>query len=63
MAAVITLPDIKRCSPVSVTGDTPVLNVLKPVAKSSLTDLLRNPVDLFIVADKVILNLCNLDEP
>ncbi len=63
MASVIALPDIERCSPVSVTGDSPVLDVLKPVTESALADRLRNPVDLLVVADKVILNLGDLDKP
>ena len=59
----LTLPDIQWCSPVTVSGNTPVLNVLKPVTETSLTDALRNPVDRVVVADQVILDCGHLDEP
>ena len=51
----LTLPDVQWCSPVTVSGNTPVLNVLKPVTETSLTDALRNPVDSIIVTDQIIL--------
>ena len=57
------LPDVKRCSPISVTGEAPILNVLKPVAKSSLTDILGNPVYSIVVLNKVFTNLGHLDKP
>ena len=62
-SAVLTLPDIERSSPVTVTGDTPVLNIFQPVSKTSLTDGLRNPVYRLIVGNEVVTNLCHLDEP
>ena len=58
-----TLPDVQWCSPVTVTADTPVLNVFKPVAETSFTDALRDPVDCIVISDQVILNCCHLDEP
>ena len=62
-SAVLTLPDVEWCSPVTVTGDTPVLNIFKPVSETSLTDGLRNPVYGLVVGNEVITNLCHLDEP
>ena len=59
----LALPDIQRCSPVTVSGNTPVLNVLQPVAETSLTDVFRNPIDGIIVADQIILYCCHFDEP
>ena len=59
----LTLPDIQWCSPVTVSGNTPVLNVLKPVTETSLTDALRNPVDSIVVTDQIILYCSHLDEP
>ena len=53
--AAVTLPDVERSSPITVTGDCPVLNVLQPVAKTALTDGLRDPVDGIVVTDQVIL--------
>ena len=58
-----TLPDVQWCSPITVSGNTPVLNVFQPVAETSLTDALRNPVDSIVVTDQIILNCCHLDEP
>ena len=63
LAAVIADPYRKRCSPVTVAGERPVLNILQPVAETSLTDALRDPVDLLVVRDKVILDGCHADEP
>ena len=56
-------PDIKRRSPISVTGKTPVLNVLKPVAESSLTDILGNPVYGIVISYEAVLYLCHLYKP
>ena len=63
LAAVRAFPDRERCSPVSVTGESPVLNVLKPVAETSLAHGRRNPVDLFVVAYKIVADSGHLDEP
>ena len=46
-----TLPDIQWSSPVTVTADTPVLNVFQPVTKTAFADGFRNPVDGVVVAD------------
>ena len=62
-ASTLTLPDIQWSSPVTVTADSPVLNVLDPVAETSFTDALRNPVDRIIICDQVITDCCHLDEP
>ena len=59
----LTLPYRKWCSPVTVTGNTPVLDILKPVTKTSFSDGLRNPVYGVIVADQVIFDCSHLDEP
>ena len=48
------LPDIQRSSPVTVTADTPVLNILKPVTETAFSDALRNPVDGIVVADQIL---------
>ena len=47
-----TLPDVQWSSPVTVTADTPVLNVFKPVAETSFTDALRDPVDCIVISDQ-----------
>ena len=50
-----TLPDVQWCSPVTVSGNTPVLHILQPVAETTFTDAFRDPVDGIVVADQVIL--------
>ena len=58
-----TFPDVQRSSPVTVTGNTPVLYVLQPVTETSFSDTFRNPVDGVVVADQIIFDCCHLDEP
>ena len=58
-----TLPDIEWCAPVTVTWDSPILYILKPVSETSWTDRLRNPVYCIVVSDKIILYCCLLDVP
>ena len=57
------LPDIKRCTPVSVAGNTPVLNIFKPVAEAALADAFWNPVYGIVVAVKIILNIGHFYKP
>ena len=63
LVSALALPDVKGCTPISVTGKSPVLHVLEPVAKASLTDILGNPVYSVVICNKVVANLCHLDEP
>ncbi len=63
LAAVRALPYRKRCAPVSVAGERPVLNILQPVAKASLAHGRRNPVDHLVVAHKIVSDCRHLDEP
>ena len=44
LMSTFTLPYRKWCSPVTVTGDTPVLDILKPVTETSFSDRIRDPV-------------------
>ena len=48
-------PYRERGAPVTVAGDSPVLNVFKPVAEASFADRLRYPVYRVVVTDEVIL--------
>src|SRR5699024_3456423 len=43
LMAALTLPDIQGSTPVTVPGDGPVLDILQPVAKTSLADGFRDP--------------------
>lgn len=54
------LPDIKWGTPVTVTGNCPVLNVLQPVSETAGTDRFRNPVDRIIISDQIILTAVSL---
>ena len=50
----LALPDVQWSTPVAVTGDRPVLNILQPVAETALADGLGNPVYCIVIADQVI---------
>ena len=58
-----TLPNIQRCTPVTVTADSPVLNILKPVSETSFSNTFRNPVDRVVICDQVIFYSRHFDEP
>ena len=59
----LTLPYVQRSSPVTVTGNTPVLDILQPVTETSFTDGFRNPVYCSIVAHQIVFDCCHLDKP
>ena len=61
--AAFAFPDVERGTPVTVTGDCPILQVLQPVTETSLADGFRDPVDLVVVADHVFLHRGHLDVP
>ena len=61
--AALTLPYGKRRSPVTVSGDAPVLDVLQPVAEAAFSNGFRDPVDLIVVFNQVVLYGRHLDEP
>ena len=58
-----TLPDIQRSPPVTVTTDSPVLNIFQPITEASFSDTLRNPVDRIVVANQIVFDRSHLDEP
>ena len=59
----LALPDRDRCSPVSRSRNSPVLNVLKPVSESLLAYIRRVPVYCVVVCDQLVSELCHLDVP
>ena len=63
LMSALTLPDIQRSSPVTVTADSPVLYILEPVTETSFSDAFRDPVDCIVVCDQIILYFCHLNEP
>src|SRR5699024_3037689 len=63
LMAALTLPDIQGSTPVTVPGDGPVLDILQPVAKTSLADGFRDPVHRVIIADQVVADCRLLNIP
>ena len=61
--AAFAFPYVKWRSPVTVTADSPVLNVFQPVAETAFTDAFRDPVDSIVIPDQIILYSSHLDEP
>ena len=59
----LALPYGKRGSPVTVSGEGPVLYVLQPIAETALADAFRDPVDGVVVADQIVPDVRHLDEP
>ena len=59
----LTFPDIERCSPVTVTADSPILHVFQPVAETAFSDTFRNPVDRIVIGDQIVFHFCHLDKP
>ena len=58
-----TLPYGKRRTPVAVSGNSPVLDILQPIAETSFSDGFRDPVDQAVVADQIVLYRRHLDKP
>ncbi len=63
VAAALALPYVKRRAPVTVPGDTPVLDIFQPVAETPLADGLRNPVDRLVIAHQIVPHRRHLDKP
>ena len=63
LMAALTFPYRKRCSPVTVSGNTPVLYIFQPVTETSFSDGFRDPVYRIVVADQILFYFCHLDEP
>ena len=58
-----TFPYIKRSSPISVTGNTPVLNIFDPLSESSGTNCFRNPIHFIIILYKLVSDRRHFDKP
>ena len=59
----LALPNIQRSTPVTITGNPPVLNVLQPVAETAFSDGSGNPVNCLIIANQILPYSSHLDEP
>ena len=58
-----TFPNVKRGTPISVSGNAPILYVCNPRAETACAYRRRNPVDCIIVFYKVVTNCRHLDKP
>ena len=57
------LPYIKRRTPITVSGNSPVLYILQPVAETALAYAFGNPVNGVVIAYKVFLYIGHLYKP
>ena len=53
LAAAGAFPNVEGSTPITVTADTPILNMLKPFTKTALADRLRNPVYSIIIFNEL----------
>ena len=58
-----TFPNIQWSTPVTVTADSPVLNIFQPVSETPFSDTLRNPVDRIVICNQIVFDIRHLDEP
>ena len=58
-----TFPDIKWGSPITVTGNSPILNIFQPVTKTAFSNAFRHPVDSIVVTNQIVFDFCHSDEP
>ena len=56
-------PYVKRCAPVTVAADAPVLYVFQPVSEAALSDCRRNPVYCIVICNKLVADSRHADEP
>ena len=60
---ILVHPDRQRCTPISVTRNTPITRILEPEVKSLLLHMIRYPVRLFVVLQKTLLDRRHSDVP
>ncbi len=63
LAAVFAYPYRKRCTPISLAGNSPVDDVLEEVAHTSRAYSRRHPVDGSVVFEKPVSDFRHLDKP
>ena len=59
----LALPDIKRSTPIAVAGNSPVLNIFKPIAETPFAYAFGYPVDGIVIADKIIAHIGHFYKP
>ena len=60
---IIAAPNGYWRTPKSIATDCPVACVLKPLAKTSVLQVVWHPLNLFVQLDHAIANCCDLDKP
>ena len=63
MATIAIHPDWQRRTPVALAANGPVDVVRQPVTEASITDMLRDPVNLLIVGNEITLKGGGADIP
>ena len=63
LTSALAFPYRKRSPPVTIAGNSPILDIFQPVPETSLSDRLRNPVNGIVVADQILLDRRHLDKP
>ena len=56
-------PDWNWCTPVSVSGNSPVFNFFQPVSETFFTNEFREPVNCSIVSNQLVFEVAHLDVP
>ena len=56
-------PDWNWCTPVSVSGNSPVFNFFQPVSETFFANEFREPVNCSVVSNQLILEVAHLDVP
>ena len=47
--AALAFPNIKRSPPITVTGNSPILDIFQPISKTALSNAFWNPVNCIII--------------
>ena len=63
MSGLLADPDRQRRAPIALARERPIHVVRQEIAEAAVADVLRLPLDLPVVRDKVVLELRGLDEP
>ena len=59
----IALPDWDRVTPESISAYCPVTSSFKPLAETTILDMVRNPSDLVVAFKHSLLDLLDIDKP
>jgi len=60
---VIGGPDGNGVTPISISGEAPVLGINKPVVETLLLNERGHPSAVLVILDQLVLDISDLDEP